>query len=109
MRHQISRIARAILLCASVFLASSTAPAGARELPYALAAASAPGATSSATPAAPEDVNGTGRFETNMCIVCAAAVLGLGGATVAGLFFLAAALPEAIGGCTAICAIAFAL
>lgn len=108
MRDHISRIARAALLCASVFLASSTAPAGARELPYALAGVSAPGLTSSANPAAPEDISGTGTFERNMCIVCAAAVLGLGGATVAGLFFMAAILPEAIGGCAAICAIALA-
>ncbi len=109
MRYHLPRVARAMLLCASVLVAGTTSPANVRELPQALAAVGAPNTTPSTTPAAPEDIQGAGRYQEVACWACAAAVLGLGGASVAGLFYLAAFLPDAVAGCVTICAIAYSM
>jgi hypothetical protein len=71
-------------------------------------AASAPTPPSPASgPAEVESLGGAGVFDKVVCLGCAAALLGGGGATLGGLLLEATFFPEAVGACAYTCIVAF--
>lgn len=89
-----------------LYLAAALSLTAARPAPPpAPPPAAAPTTPAAVTPAA--QVVGRGWLERAACLTCAGVILGAGGASVAGLVLLAAAAPEAVGSCGAVCVLAF--